>query len=74
MDLAKPKSGALVSLFSSPSLYRIKAVIKTLQHRLRIVSSRGLSSEGGNGVGEGGGGELTRSETWRRCSYNLQSE
>ena len=57
MDLAKPKSGALVSLFSSPSLYRIKAVIKTLQHRLRRVSSRRLSSEGGNGVdgvGEGG--------------------
>ena len=73
MDLAKPKSGALVSLFSSPSLYRIKAVIKTLQHRLRRVSSRRLSSEGGNRVGEGGG-ELTRSETWRRCSYNLQSE
>ena len=54
MDLAKPKSGALVSLFSSPSLYRIKAVIKTLQHRLRRVSSRRLSSEGGNRVGEGG--------------------
>ena len=28
IDLAKPKSGALISLFSSPTLHRIKTVIK----------------------------------------------
>ena len=42
IDLAKPKSGALVRLFSSPSLYWIKTVIKLC----RRVSSRGFRDQG----------------------------
>ena len=47
---AKPRSGALVSLFSSPSLYLIKTVMKLFSTGCRRVSSRGFSRPG---VGEG---------------------
>ena len=42
--IAKPKSGALVSLFSSPSLYWIKTVIK-LFTGCRRVSPRGFRDQ-----------------------------
>ena len=46
IDLAMPKSGALVSLFSSPSLYWIKTVIKLFSTGCRRVSSRGFKDQG----------------------------
>ena len=46
IDLAKPKSGALVRLFSSPSLYWIKTVIKLFSTDCRRVSSRGFRDQG----------------------------
>ena len=46
IDLAKPKSGALVRLFSSPSLYWIKTVIKLFSTDCRRVSSRGFKDQG----------------------------
>ena len=46
IDLAKPKSGALVRLFSSPSLYWIKTLIKLFSTDCRRVSSRGFKDQG----------------------------
>ena len=46
IDLAKPKSEALVGLFSSPSLYWIKTVIKLFSTDCRRVSSRGFRDQG----------------------------
>ena len=43
--IAKPKSGALVSLFSSPSLYWIKTVMKPFSTDCRRVSSRGFRDQ-----------------------------
>ena len=43
IDLAKPKSGALVRLFSSPSLYWL---IKLFSTDCRRVSSRGFRNQG----------------------------
>ena len=55
IDLAKPKSGALVSLFSSPMLHRIKTVIKLFSTGCRIVSSMDWkNSQGGAEVGRWG--------------------
>ena len=69
MDLAKPKSGALVRLFSSPSLFWIETVIKIFSTDCRRVSSRGFRDQSRVGTGE----QLTRSGSWGRCSHNLQS-
>ena len=71
VDLAKPKSGAVVSLFSSPSLYWIKTIIKLFSTGCRRVPSRGFRDQFG---GWGRGRELTRSGTWGRWSHNLQSD
>ena len=54
--IAKPKSGALVSLFSSPSLYWIKTVIK-LFTGWRRVSPRGFKDQSRSW---GGRKQLTR--------------
>ena len=53
MVVAKPKSGALVSLFSIPLLYRIKTVIRLFSTGCRRVSSRRLRSVWRVGRGEG---------------------
>ena len=54
MDLTKPKSGALVSLFS-PSLYWMKTVIKLFSTGCRRVSSVDWkTSSGGGEVGRWG--------------------
>ena len=47
IDLAKPKSGALVSLFSSPSLYWIKTVINLFSTGCRRVSSMDWKTSSG---------------------------
>ena len=58
MVVAKPKSGALVSLFSSSSLYWIKTVIKVFSTGCRKASSMDWKTSFG---GWGGGEELTKS-------------
>ena len=52
MNLAKPKSGAIVSLFFSPSLYWIKTIVKLFGTGCRGVSSRRFRDQFG---GWGGG-------------------
>ena len=69
IDLAKPKSGALVSLFSSPLLYWTKTVTRLFITGFRRVSLRGFRNQS---RWLGGGEELTRSATWERCPHNLQ--
>ena len=51
---AKPRSGALVSLFSSPSLYLIKTVMKLFSIGCRRVSSRGFRDQAGSWGGRRG--------------------
>ena len=55
IDLAKPKSGALVSVFS---LIIIKTVIKLFSTGCRRVSSRGLRDQSGGWEGKGRIGEV----------------
>ena len=49
IDLAKPKSGAPISLFSSPRLYWIKTVIKLFSTGCRRVSSMDWETSSGDG-------------------------
>ena len=52
-DLAKPKSGVLVSLFSSPSLYWMKTVINLISTGCRsVLSVEWKTSSGGGEVGK----------------------
>ena len=60
------KSGVLVSLFSSPSLWQ-KEVLKLFSTGCRRVFSRGLREQSGCGEGRE---ELARSGTWGRRSHN----
>ena len=55
IDLAKPKSGALVSVFS---LITIKTVIKLFSTGCRRVSSRGSWDQSGGWAGKGRIGEV----------------
>ena len=61
-----PKSGVLVSLFSSPSL----------QEKLKNSKALAVKEflKGDLGTCLGGGKELTGSGTEGRCSHNLQSD
>ena len=71
MVVAEPKSGALVSLFSIPLLYRIKTVIRLFSTGCKEFLQGDLGESGGWG---GGRGRIDGVWNQGGCSHNFQDD